>query len=144
MNCPQCHQPNPDSSKFCIHCGEPLSADPAPGAFPNAAPVPIPSEPAPSWQAQPVVQTPPSQQPAQPPSSGHQPAPAQPPVALPYNPNLQRVEIVDINMTFQSMVTFMVKWSLATIPALLILGAIGGLLFLVFGAVLSGCARMVF
>ena len=144
MNCPKCHQPNPDSSKSCIHCGEPLSVGPAPGALPYADPAPAPADPAPSWQAQPAVQSQPDPQPAQPPAPSQQHAPAPSPVSLPYNPNLQRVEIVDINMTFQSMVTFMVKWSLATIPALLILGAIGGLLFVVFGAVLSGCARMMF
>lgn len=35
---------------------------------------------------------------------------------------VQRVAVVDLDMPFASMVGFMVKWSLAAIPALLILG----------------------
>jgi hypothetical protein len=34
------------------------------------------------------------------------------------------VSVVDINMPFASMVGFMMKWSIAAIPALLILGVI--------------------
>jgi hypothetical protein len=34
------------------------------------------------------------------------------------------VVVTDIDMPFLSMVTFMVKWALASIPAFLILGAI--------------------
>jgi len=34
----------------------------------------------------------------------------------------QRVVVTDINMPFGSMVWFMVKWTLASIPAMLILG----------------------
>lgn len=36
----------------------------------------------------------------------------------------QRVTVVDIDMPFGSMVGFMVKWAVATIPALLILGLV--------------------
>lgn len=42
------------------------------------------------------------------------------------------VRIVDIDMPFGSMVYFLVKWSLAAIPAMIILGAFW--LFLIFGA----------
>jgi len=48
----------------------------------------------------------------------------------------QRVVVTDINMSFGSMVEFMVKWAIASIPALIILCAI------VFGVmvVLAGIA----
>ena len=36
------------------------------------------------------------------------------------------------------MVVFMIKWALASIPAMLILGAIGGLVALIFGGFLGG------
>jgi hypothetical protein len=36
-----------------------------------------------------------------------------------------RVSVVDVDMPFMSMVGFMLKWTLATIPALLILVALG-------------------
>ena len=36
-----------------------------------------------------------------------------------------RVSIVDANMPFWSMVVFMVKWAIASIPAFLILGILG-------------------
>src|SRR5688572_2406427 len=51
------------------------------------------------------------------------------PAALsPGRPTSQAVVITDIAMPFGSMVVFMVKWSIATIPALIILSLIGGLL----------------
>jgi hypothetical protein len=42
-----------------------------------------------------------------------------------------RVTVVDVNMPFASMVGFMVKWAIAAIPAVLILGVLA-----VFGAAL--------
>jgi len=35
------------------------------------------------------------------------------------------VVVVDVDLPFWSMVMFMIKWALAAIPALLILGAVG-------------------
>lgn len=53
----------------------------------------------------------------------------------------QRVSVVDVNMPFASMVGFMAKWALASIPALFIVIGIAfviGLLFaLVFGGVIA-------
>lgn len=43
------------------------------------------------------------------------------------------VVVTDVQMRFSSMVLFMVKWALASIPALLILFAIGVGLFFAFG-----------
>jgi len=42
----------------------------------------------------------------------------------PRPPTPVRVVVVDLNMSFGSMVVFMVKWVIAAIPAMLILGAI--------------------
>lgn len=36
-----------------------------------------------------------------------------------------RVEVIDINMPFMSMMLFMVKWALASIPALIVLALVG-------------------
>jgi hypothetical protein len=44
------------------------------------------------------------------------------------NGNAESVKIVDVNMPFGSMVVFMVKWAIASIPALLILWVLGLLL----------------
>lgn len=43
------------------------------------------------------------------------------------------VVIVDINMSFNSMVWFMVKWAIAAIPALIILSLIALAIMVVFG-----------
>ncbi len=44
------------------------------------------------------------------------------------NDNAASVRIVDVNMPLGSMVVFMVKWAIASIPAVLILWAIGSAL----------------
>ena len=48
--------------------------------------------------------------------------------------DVSRVEITDIKMPFGSMVVFMVKWAIASIPAIIILW----MLFMTFGGVLTG------
>lgn len=54
--------------------------------------------------------------------------------ALGFTPaGLTRVSVVDIDMPFMSMVNFMVKWALASIPAVLILSAIAFAIFLMLG-----------
>ncbi len=42
------------------------------------------------------------------------------------------VVVVDVKMKFWSMVVFMVKWVIASIPALIILGLIGTLMMVMF------------
>jgi len=44
------------------------------------------------------------------------------------------VTITDIKMPFFSMVFFMVKWAIASIPAFIILSIIGGILFALLGS----------
>lgn len=48
--------------------------------------------------------------------------------------DVSRVEITDVKMPFGSMVVFMVKWAIASIPAIIILW----MLFMMFGGVLTG------
>ncbi len=47
--------------------------------------------------------------------------------------NAPNVTVVDIKMPFLSMVVFMVKWVIASIPALLILITLGSLVTALFG-----------
>ncbi|HQU15249.1 MAG: hypothetical protein B7Z66_09000 [Chromatiales bacterium 21-64-14] len=48
-------------------------------------------------------------------------------------PDNNRVVVVDVRMPFWSMVVFMVKWAIASIPALFILAAIGSLIVMLMG-----------
>ena len=47
--------------------------------------------------------------------------------------NNQNVTVTDIKMPFGSMVEFMVKWAIASIPAFIILFLIGFLMVAIFG-----------
>ena len=51
------------------------------------------------------------------------------------------VVVTDIDMPFGSMVKFMVKWSLASIPAFIILAVIFGVIFVIFGGVIAGLSQ---
>lgn len=53
----------------------------------------------------------------------------------------KRVVVTDINMPFMSMVIFMVKWVIASIPAFIILSIIGAVLTGVLGAFMGGMGR---
>ena len=52
--------------------------------------------------------------------------------------NRQEVVVTDIKMSFLSMVIFMIKWALASIPALIILSLLFGLVTLLFGGFIGG------
>ena len=47
----------------------------------------------------------------------------------------QKVVVTDVRMPFLSMVILMVKWSIASIPALIILAILGAIVVGIFGAV---------
>ena len=49
-----------------------------------------------------------------------------------------RIVVQDINMSFGSMVVFMIKWSIAAIPAMIILSLIGLVIGLIFGGMFAG------
>ena len=51
---------------------------------------------------------------------------------------MQEVVVTDIQMSFFSMIIFMVKWVIASIPALIILFVIFSIVTAVFGGVLGG------
>lgn len=51
------------------------------------------------------------------------------------------VTIVDIKMRFGSMVLFMVKWAIAAIPALIILGIAGSLVSMLVIAVIKAAGH---
>jgi hypothetical protein len=56
----------------------------------------------------------------------------------------QLVKVQDISMGFGAMVSFMVKWAIAAIPAAIILGALfafAWIAFFVFGGILFGAMR---
>ena len=57
--------------------------------------------------------------------------------ALAEYPGAQPVVVIDLNMNFWSMVKFMVKWAFASIPALLIIFAIGLALSIAWSALLG-------
>ena len=54
----------------------------------------------------------------------------------------QEVVVKDIQMSFGSMVVFMIKWSIAAIPAMLILGLIGMFVGAIFGGMFAGLAAL--
>ena len=53
----------------------------------------------------------------------------------------QEVVVTDIRMGFGSMVVFMVKWALATVPAMIILFAIGAILVTLFSGLTGSFLR---
>lgn len=55
--------------------------------------------------------------------------------------NRSEVVVVDVQMPFGSMVSFMVKWTLASIPAFIILAILGGVIFGVIGGLVAGLVR---
>ena len=52
------------------------------------------------------------------------------------------VVVTDINMSFISMVIFMVKWVVASIPAFIILSIIGAVFMMLFGGIMGGMGGM--
>ena len=50
----------------------------------------------------------------------------------------REVVVTNIKMPFGSMVVFMVKWAIATIPALIILSVVGSFFFGILSAVFGG------
>jgi hypothetical protein len=48
------------------------------------------------------------------------------------------VRVVDFDVPFGSMVVLIIKWTLAAVPALLILAVIGAVVFAVLGGLLGG------
>jgi len=54
----------------------------------------------------------------------------------------REVIVTDIKMPFLSMVVFMIKWAIASIPAFLILTLLFGIFSLIFGGFMGGMMHM--
>lgn len=52
--------------------------------------------------------------------------------------NRREVVVTNIKMPFLSMVVFMIKWAIASIPAIIILSLLFGLFSMIFGNMMSG------
>lgn len=52
--------------------------------------------------------------------------------------NINEVVVTDVKMSFSSMVVFMVKWAIATIPAIIILTAVGSITLGILRALFGG------
>jgi hypothetical protein len=63
---------------------------------------------------------------------------------IPAHAGPQQVVVIDIHMPFGSMVGFMVKWAIASIPALIILMLLGAVVTFVFRAILFGMLSPLF
>jgi hypothetical protein len=57
------------------------------------------------------------------------------------NDEKTEVVVTDIEMPFWSMVVFMVKWAVASIPAFIFLATLSALVFSMFGSVSGGFYR---
>lgn len=53
-------------------------------------------------------------------------------------PERTEVTVVDVHMPFGSMVVFILKWTLAAIPAMIILGILAVIVVATFGGALTG------
>jgi hypothetical protein len=54
---------------------------------------------------------------------------------MPTDPPAQQVRVVDVSMRFESMIVFMLKWAIASIPAMIILSIVGAILFVFIAAI---------
>lgn len=58
------------------------------------------------------------------------------------NKGAQPVVVVDLNMSFSSMVVFMIKWAIASIPAMIVLFLIGMVLVAMLAGTFGGLAGL--
>jgi hypothetical protein len=49
----------------------------------------------------------------------------------------EQVVVTDIKMPFWSMVVFIIKWTFAAIPAMIILSAVGAIVFAIFSTFIA-------
>lgn len=57
------------------------------------------------------------------------------------NASTNRVTVTDVQMPFGSMVVFMVKWAIASIPAIIILFVLFSIVAGMFGGIIGGYSR---
>lgn len=108
LKCPRCGEPHFEGTDWCEGCGQALSATAQQPLAPSAA--------------QRALYAPPAITPA-----GAQVQQAGHPTVV----NVREVTVTDVRMPFGSMVVFMIKWAIASVPAGIVLAAIWfGLMFL--------------
>lgn len=56
--------------------------------------------------------------------------------------NRQEIVVTDIKMPFMSMVVFMIKWAIASIPAFILLSILFGIFTLIFGSFMGSMTYM--
>jgi hypothetical protein len=56
--------------------------------------------------------------------------------------NRQEIVVTDIKMPFMSMVVFMIKWAIASIPAFILLSILFGIFTLIFGGFMGSMTHM--
>ncbi len=56
--------------------------------------------------------------------------------------NRQEVVVTDIKMPFMSMVVFMIKWAIASIPAFMLLSILFGIFAMIFGGFMGSFHHM--
>ena len=61
--------------------------------------------------------------------------------SVPVTKDIQRVVITDIRMSFESMVVFMVKWAIASIPAMIILMVVFTVVSSIFVGLFTAAGR---
>ena len=54
----------------------------------------------------------------------------------------KRVVVIDFSMPFLSMMIFMIKWVIASIPAFIILSILGGIVTAILGAIMGGMGHL--
>lgn len=121
MACSNCGTPNPGTGKFCINCGYPLAA-PLAAAATSTIQEPIPPA------AAPALRSAPEPKPVVPSAGG--------PAVAPFVPT--KVTVTDVSMPFGSMVVFMIKWAIASIPAIIILFVLMAIVSAIFGGIFGG------
>ncbi len=124
MSCSSCGTLFPGSGKFCQKCGAALPQQSGAQIYTQPAPISLPSAPSASVSSAPPAPTTWSGQ-----AGGPQPGQTTLPA---------RVVVTDINMSFGSMVVFMVKWTIAAIPAIIILLVLLTIISAVLGGVFGG------
>lgn len=120
VTCPKCNEENSGSTLYCVRCGTKLS-----GVQRTRTELPAPVQPAVPGQpgAEPRYQT-----------STYSSSSSS-------SLSSREVIVTDISMSFGSMVAFMVKWTLASIPAFIILVIIAYVVLAVVGVGILGIFR---
>ncbi len=56
-------------------------------------------------------------------------------------PGSQKVSVIDVNMPFGSMVVFIFKWTIASIPSMIIVFCVGAAVYALLDCLVAGLVR---